>query len=231
MGLDLAACGRLGSACAAEIIAQYGARRGASRCCRCWMGWPRPRDGTTRGPADAGWVEAVMVEHWGGPLVIAHGRRFDDTGLPGLIAGAPGRGPLRDRRRARGAGPAPRPDARPGSGTALVEALAGLLAPQGVRELWLTTTNDNLDALRFYQRRGFRLMELRAGAMEEVRKLKPTIPRIGDYGISVRDEFAAGAAVESGWGPRSCGGATLPSPDLAIAGRSAGLPASWTSTI
>jgi sugar/nucleoside kinase (ribokinase family) len=26
MGLDLAACGRLGSACAAEIIAQYGAR-------------------------------------------------------------------------------------------------------------------------------------------------------------------------------------------------------------
>ena len=76
-----------------------------------------------------------------------------------------------------------------GLGTALVEALAGLLAPQGVRELWLTTTNDNLDALRFYQRRGFRLMELRAGAIAEVRKLKPTIPRIGDYGISVRDEL------------------------------------------
>ena len=30
MGLDLAACGRLGSACAAEIIAQYGARAGTA---------------------------------------------------------------------------------------------------------------------------------------------------------------------------------------------------------
>jgi ribosomal protein S18 acetylase RimI-like enzyme len=29
------------------------------------------------------------------------------------------------------------------------------LPPRGVRELWLTTSNDNLDALRFYQRRGF----------------------------------------------------------------------------
>jgi ribosomal protein S18 acetylase RimI-like enzyme len=30
--------------------------------------------------------------------------------------------------------------------------------PQSLR---VTTTNDNLDALRFYQRRGFRLVELR----------------------------------------------------------------------
>ena len=76
-----------------------------------------------------------------------------------------------------------------GIGTALVEALAALLVGQGVRELWLTTTNDNLDALRFYQRRGFRLVEVRAGVMDEYRKRKPTIPEVGRFGISLRDQL------------------------------------------
>src|SRR3954447_22662730 len=76
-----------------------------------------------------------------------------------------------------------------GRGTALVEALTSRLAQAGVRELWLTTTNDNLDALRFYQRRGFRLLELRAGAVEDVRRRKPTIPAVGKFGIPIRDEL------------------------------------------
>ena len=58
-----------------------------------------------------------------------------------------------------------------------------------MRELWLTTTNDNLDALRFYQRRGFRLAEVRAGAMDEYRKRKPTIPEFGEFAIPLRDEL------------------------------------------
>ena len=60
----------------------------------------------------------------------------------------------------------------------------------GCRRLWLVTTNDNVDALRFYQRRGFRLTELQAGAVDVSRAtLKPSIPEVGDHGIPIRDEL------------------------------------------
>jgi GNAT superfamily N-acetyltransferase len=36
-----------------------------------------------------------------------------------------------------------------GVGTALVEALEALAAARGCRRLWVLTTNDNVDALRF----------------------------------------------------------------------------------
>ena len=56
--------------------------------------------------------------------------------------------------------------------------------------MWLITTNDNVDGLRFYQRRGFHLVELHAGAVDRSREsLKPGIPETGEYGISIRDEL------------------------------------------
>lgn len=52
------------------------------------------------------------------------------------------------------------------------------------------TTNDNVDALRFYQRRGFRIVAVRTGAVDEARSaLKPGIPHRGHYGIPLRDEI------------------------------------------
>lgn len=79
---------------------------------------------------------------------------------------------------------------RGGVGTALVTMVAGLAAAAGCRRYWVLTTNDNVDALRFYQRRGFRLSALRPGALDEARRtLKPQIPPIGDYGIPLRDEI------------------------------------------
>ena len=74
-----------------------------------------------------------------------------------------------------------------GVGTALIETV---IAETGCRRLWLITTNDNTDALRFYQRRGFRLAELHPGAVDRARAtLKPEIPVIGDHGIPIRDEL------------------------------------------
>jgi len=75
---------------------------------------------------------------------------------------------------------------RAGAGTALLEAVREVA---GDRRLWLITTNDNVDALRFYQRRGFRLDKLHRGAVDEGRRLKPQIPLIGDHGIPLRDEL------------------------------------------
>jgi GNAT superfamily N-acetyltransferase len=77
-----------------------------------------------------------------------------------------------------------------GTGTALIEAIETLARDAGCTRLWLITTNDNVDALRFYQRRGFRLAKLHAGAVDDARaRLKPDIPKTGDHGIPLRDEL------------------------------------------
>jgi ribosomal protein S18 acetylase RimI-like enzyme len=63
-------------------------------------------------------------------------------------------------------------------------------AAAGCRRLWLVTTNDNVDAIRWYQRRGLRLRALRPGAVDAARaRLKPEIPEIGDHEIPLRDEL------------------------------------------
>ena len=77
-----------------------------------------------------------------------------------------------------------------GTGTAMVEAVRRLARRQGCARLWVITTNDNVDALRFYQRRGFRLVTVHRGAVDRSRaSLKPEIPQVGAYGIPKRDEI------------------------------------------
>jgi hypothetical protein len=62
-------------------------------------------------------------------------------------------------------------------------------APQGAA-VWVVTTNDNVEGLRSYQRRGFRLALLRPGAVDRSRELlKPEIPTSGAYGIPLRDKL------------------------------------------
>jgi ribosomal protein S18 acetylase RimI-like enzyme len=75
-----------------------------------------------------------------------------------------------------------------GAGSALLQAAAALAAGRGCRRLWLVTTNDNLHALGFYQRRGLRLCALHAGALELDRALKPELPEVNpDNRIPMRD--------------------------------------------
>ena len=76
-----------------------------------------------------------------------------------------------------------------GTGTAIIEALVARLRAEDCKRLWLTTTNDKLSALRFYLRRDFRLMQVRPGAVDVARKLKPTIPLIGEQGIPIHEEI------------------------------------------
>ncbi len=77
-----------------------------------------------------------------------------------------------------------------GVGTALIEAVEQMAAGHGCARLWLITTNDNADALRFYQRRGFQLAAIHRRAVDDSRsRLKPEIPAAGAYGIPIRDEI------------------------------------------
>ncbi|MFD1935278.1 MULTISPECIES: GNAT family N-acetyltransferase [Nonomuraea] len=137
-------------------------------------------------------VLRVLASRWGGPLVVGHGEVMDAGSLPGLLAHLDGdlAGLLTY---------APRGDAWevvtvdaliPGKGaaTALLDAVRQAAREAGAARLWLVTTNDNTHALRFYQRYGFDLVALRTNAVDEARRLKPSIPAVSD-GIPISHEL------------------------------------------
>jgi RimJ/RimL family protein N-acetyltransferase len=59
----------------------------------------------------------------------------------------------------------------------------------GASRVWLITTNDNTDALRFYQKAGFRIVAVHQDAVALARRIKPEIPIMGENGIPIRDEI------------------------------------------
>ncbi|OIK08959.1 GNAT family N-acetyltransferase [Bacillus sp. MUM 13] len=76
-----------------------------------------------------------------------------------------------------------------GIGTSLVQEVEKLATKKKCKLVKLITTNDNLLALKFYQKRGFILSEIINNAVEKARKFKPEIPLIGNDGIPIRDEI------------------------------------------
>ena len=76
-----------------------------------------------------------------------------------------------------------------GVGADLLERVALEGRARGCRRLRLVTTNDNMRALAFYQKRGFDLFALRRGALDLSRRLKPEIPLVGEGGIPLRHEL------------------------------------------
>ena len=66
-----------------------------------------------------------------------------------------------------------------GIGTALLTGVIGIAKRAHCKLIRLITTNDNTDAMRFYQKRGFDMACLYHDAVEASRKLKPSIPLIG----------------------------------------------------
>jgi len=87
---------------------------------------------------------------------------------------------------------------RQGIGMALLRRVIDEAGTRNCRRLFLITTNDNLYGLGFYQRRGFELVTIRRGALDETRKLKPGIPLIGENHIPLRDEFELEMSLRGG---------------------------------
>jgi ribosomal protein S18 acetylase RimI-like enzyme len=144
------------------------------------------------GEADRPMIAWLMMELWGSALQYVHQTLYRPAELPGLIAERSSRvvglltfhvdGSVLEVVTLNAL------ERRGGVGTLLMEAAVAEARQRGCQEIRLTTTNDNLDAIRFYQRRGLRLVALRPGAVDRARAEKPEIPRIGDYGIPLRDE-------------------------------------------
>jgi GNAT superfamily N-acetyltransferase len=155
--------------------------------------------------ADRAAVQRFIEAEWGALVIAVHGTVFRPAELPGFLAELPGQQPggppaglltyAVDRREGEMGGAALEiitlnaVTRLAGTGTALLDRAVAEAGRQGCREIRLTTTNDNVDALRFYQRRGFRLAALRPGAVDEARRIKPQIPRTGDHGIPLHDEL------------------------------------------
>lgn len=74
-----------------------------------------------------------------------------------------------------------------GAGTQAMNAAEDELRRRGVTKVVLATTNDNVRALKFYQKRGYRLVRLHLDAMDKVREIKPGVPELGQDGIPLRD--------------------------------------------
>lgn len=76
-----------------------------------------------------------------------------------------------------------------GIGSMLIDRAIGEARAKDCKRLFLITTNDNLYALGFYQKRGFEIVTVYRGAVNESRKRKPSIPLVGMNGIPLRDEI------------------------------------------
>lgn len=76
-----------------------------------------------------------------------------------------------------------------GVGTLLIDTVADHAREEKCRILKLLTTNDNIEAIRFYQKRGFDMARINHDALKVSRRLKPMIPEIGEHGIPLRHEI------------------------------------------
>jgi GNAT superfamily N-acetyltransferase len=76
-----------------------------------------------------------------------------------------------------------------GIGTALINEILDIAQKNQCKRLWLITTNDDINAIRFYQKKGFDLKAAHINAMENSRKLKPSIPLVGMDNIPIKHEL------------------------------------------
>jgi 2-oxo-4-hydroxy-4-carboxy--5-ureidoimidazoline (OHCU) decarboxylase len=134
-------------------------------------------------------LEGLVAEEGGRPVGLATVRETDEGGLEVVTLHA--EPPLQ------------------GAGSLLLETALQVAAASGHHRLWLVTTNDNLEALHFYLRRGMHVAAVHSGAVERDRVLKPEIPAVNaDNGIPIRDLLELELRTDSG-SPRAI--ATLPS--------------------
>lgn len=147
------------------------------------------------GPADAAFVREELTKHWGSMGIWSLGRMIRADQIPGFVARVGGEAAglvtyafdsggyqcevvtLSTRLENRGVG------------ERLLEAATDAAREAGCSRAYLTTTNDNLRAIGFYQKRGWRLAALHKGNVDEARARHPVIPVMGLNGIPLRDEI------------------------------------------
>ena len=138
-------------------------------------------------------LRQFWVEHWGADFMVAHGEIYRPEQLDGFVVEehtewvSLSTFMIKDHELEITSLDSLREGQ--GIGTELMNMLVDEARQQNCKRVFLITTNDNLNALGFYQRRGFELVKIYRGAVNESRKLKPGIPLIGENNIPLRDEI------------------------------------------
>lgn len=144
-------------------------------------------------PKDLPHLNQFWIEHWGGTELIIRGEVFRAEQLNGLAAEQNdewiGLATFYIHDAACEIMSLDSLQEGQGIGTKLIEAVIQEARDAGCQRLFVTTTNDNLRALGFYQKRGFELVSIHRGAVNEARKLKPSISLTGCNNIPIRDEI------------------------------------------
>jgi GNAT superfamily N-acetyltransferase len=145
------------------------------------------------GPEDTPHIREFWSQHWGDDFVVAHREIYRPENVMGFIAHEQGQwvGLVTYVLGETGCEIVSLDSLREGYGigSRLIDEVAAEARRVGCKRLFLTTTNDNLHALGFYQKRGFVLAALHRGALEYSRRVKPSISLIGMHGIPLRDEI------------------------------------------
>lgn len=144
--------------------------------------------------ADQAWLADFFITHWGSTRQVARGAIFVPHELSGFVAERDDTvvGVVTYRFLDEITGEVATLNSlceRIGIGGALIQAVIDVACEQSYQRLIVVTTNDNPYALRFYQKQGFVLSELRVNALAASRQIKPEIPLFGRDGIPLRDEI------------------------------------------
>jgi ribosomal protein S18 acetylase RimI-like enzyme len=137
-------------------------------------------------------LRQFLIEHWGGEEMLTRGHVYRPEQLEGLVVedGEEGVGLLTFFVRDGECEVTSLDSLREGQGigSKLPEKVIEEARRRGCKRLYLITTNDNLNALGFYQKRGFQIAAIYRGAVNESRKIKPGIPLVGFNNIPLQDE-------------------------------------------
>jgi len=138
-------------------------------------------------------LRQFWIEHWGGEEMITRGKVYRPEQLDGFVVeeGAEWIGLLTFIVKDGECEVTSLDSLREGQGigSKQIERAIEEARTLGCKRLFLITTNDNLNALGFYQKRGFEIAAIYRGAVNESRKLKPGIPLVGYNNIPLRDEI------------------------------------------
>jgi ribosomal protein S18 acetylase RimI-like enzyme len=141
---------------------------------------------------ERGWVKGFLEEHWGSSAIVTRGRVHRGEELPGFVAESGGERiglvTFRIEERECEVISLNSLRERAGVGSALLSSAENEARRAECARFFLITTNDNFPAIRFYKRRGFFVRAVRRDALDGSRRLKPSIPRVGFYGLPLRHE-------------------------------------------
>ncbi|MFE8703613.1 GNAT family N-acetyltransferase [Cytobacillus sp. FJAT-54145] len=139
-------------------------------------------------------LEAFFREHWGSSQMVISSGVYQCDSLPGYACLADehqiiGLVTYVDREGEREIISLDSIVEKRGIGSNLMELVESEASQLNIPKITLITSNDNIDALKFYQKRGYRMMAILKDAIEKARIIKPEIPLVGFYGIPIKDEI------------------------------------------